>query len=757
MVNLNDRQKSLFVGTPQTSSNVQDQSHKYANFLNLNSLSPPSAQTVVLSPQQTLPTSPSHPDILSYFRPSYTDTKILFPHSSSANVLPQFEPLKISQESQISHELSGNQKTKYYQSAPTSNYPKTYNTDVSKFTTTEPYPRYTKPDFENSYFLNDHYEKYFHSSTSTPRSKPYHIKDGANLFTPPLLQKPISTPPDKIIKEIVIKTNPEELIAKDRQKFFQQLLESDKNLDEGFDNADDQIVAQNDLSSIRSQFEKEVLRQLKGGFVTNPMSDLGLLVNSSSAVSEFSLPSGQKIQISKDYNRLLENDDGSNKIKAIVVKQPTMTTSGTEKNILEELTKGVIPPGAEFEVIKRNKDGGLEEVSKLPQNIPQKKVTFVILEEQSDGSVKVQGVRGSEKESLEQSGEEVDTIIKKIKDGELKLPPSTRLSSSQSVKSIDKVKNNKQNVEENDSKSKRKLISSDTGQRTVKRKEQNNLHFVPTPPTETSSTETYLSYSSNVESSDSYLSSPNIYTVEKKSKNNVFSSTPSYGSLTVDYSENNLDTESLNSDSYISPNSLYDSSTASSLSDNLGLFHLNNSGYIANLFSALKNPSTSVHFPTSDNGNTDILQFPFLPSTSGSTVVNTKARNISNKYPLVDTTIVENAITIPTTTIHAVYGTSTSAYVNKENDNNIYKSKRDRNAIRKTTKKPIKDIRKDNEEEESNVEEIKTEETHLSENNTLSDILKKEGFYAMARFLKQSGLDTILNDTGKYKNDVFIF
>jgi hypothetical protein len=117
---------------------------------------------------------------------------------------------------------------------------------------------------------------------------------------------------------------------------------------------------------------------------------------------------------------------------------PTTTVKPPEE-LFEELRKGVLPPGADFELIRQKQDGGLEEVGKL-QNLPQKKVTFVILEEQPDGSVKVQGVRGNENGGNGETAPDVDSIIKKIQEGEIKLPPSTKLSgkkeSESSYKSV---------------------------------------------------------------------------------------------------------------------------------------------------------------------------------------------------------------------------------------------------------------------------------------------------------------------------------
>ncbi|KAF4517847.1 hypothetical protein B566_EDAN011772 [Ephemera danica] len=104
--------------------------------------------------------------------------------------------------------------------------------------------------------------------------------------------------------------------------------------------------------------------------------------------------------------------------------------------LLDAVTKGVIPSGVNYEVIRQKQDGNLENVKGLPSDLP-KKVTFVILEEQDDGSYKVQGVRkgagipegadiAAEAAKAATAGEdetqEVQSLIKKLQDGRLKLP-----------------------------------------------------------------------------------------------------------------------------------------------------------------------------------------------------------------------------------------------------------------------------------------------------------------------------------------------
>lgn len=88
---------------------------------------------------------------------------------------------------------------------------------------------------------------------------------------------------------------------------------------------------------------------------------------------------------------------------------------------IDDLTKGVLPPGAEFELIKQADNGKLEEVSKIPGALQnKKKVTFVFLEEQDDGSFKVKAVKANGQHTEE--GPEVENILNKIKKGEIQLP-----------------------------------------------------------------------------------------------------------------------------------------------------------------------------------------------------------------------------------------------------------------------------------------------------------------------------------------------
>ena len=134
------------------------------------------------------------------------------------------------------------------------------------------------------------------------------------------------------------------------------------------------------------------------------------------------LPNGKKIQFidaPSGLSSIVPTDSSSLSTSTSALATST-TTIKPPKAIFEELTKGVLPPGADFEIIRQKSDGKLEEIGKTPiQSLPAKKVTFVVLEEQPDGSYKVQGVKGN----TDKEGTDVDSIVEKIKKGELKLPP----------------------------------------------------------------------------------------------------------------------------------------------------------------------------------------------------------------------------------------------------------------------------------------------------------------------------------------------
>lgn len=188
------------------------------------------------------------------------------------------------------------------------------------------------------------------------------------------------------------------------------------------------IQSLDDLDQLQKQYKSQqikkddLLAQLRLAIGSNPEEELGKNVTS----REISLPNGQKVQIIKTTDpNLIPNAKGDNFENILVQRSQTTTSAPPPKAIFEELTKTILPSGANFELLKAGSNGGLESVGGLPSN--QKKVTFVLLEEQSDGSFKVQGVKGND--GKEKQEVDVESILKKIKDGEIKLPPPAKVQS----------------------------------------------------------------------------------------------------------------------------------------------------------------------------------------------------------------------------------------------------------------------------------------------------------------------------------------
>ncbi|XP_063528960.1 uncharacterized protein LOC134740450 [Cydia strobilella] len=206
----------------------------------------------------------------------------------------------------------------------------------------------------------------------------------------------------------------------DREK--QKLYNEIKNLLEesetkGFD---DSLRAK----SVALLQKPDILKQLKVALAENPED-----FNEKNFTSREISLNGQKFEVIRTTNPNLIpkgaiTADGSNlHIMASPAPQKESRIN------FDDLTKGVLPPGADFELIRQSDNGKLEEVSKIPSTIQnKKKVTFVFLEEQDDGSYKVKGVKANGQQTEE--GPEVENILNKIKKGEIQLPGPTKISNA---------------------------------------------------------------------------------------------------------------------------------------------------------------------------------------------------------------------------------------------------------------------------------------------------------------------------------------
>ena len=370
---------------------------------------------------------------------------------------------------------------------------------------------------------------------------------------------------------------------------------------------------------------------LQGGTPVEANSELDKLVK-----QKLNLPDGQNYEI-------IRTSDPKSIPGAIPVeidsKLPT-TTSKPPKEILDELTKGVVPEGTNLEILREGTQG-LEQINGFPTNIPnQKKVTFVLLEEQSDGTFKVQGIKGNSEK--EKDSVDVDSILKRIEKGEIKLPTPTKKPSHDNVK--------------------QKIASSTELNRET-------IHVTSSTPrpsiTEIKRTSFF----------------PPSVTVSP----NSFPSSVSFESTTK--VKTNIETE-------------FDSSIPESASTEY-----------------FKKISTTTHKPSTESSSHE--------ASSGFS-------NVSND-------LLKQAST-----------------VTHSNRNSIFTATRSstRTATRtpsSTSSSPITVFK--SESFPTTNDDIRKEDITRNRNVTLpelTEILKKNGLFAMAKFLKQSGLDSILNETGPY-------
>ncbi|CAK9799759.1 Transforming growth factor-beta-induced protein ig-h3 [Anthophora quadrimaculata] len=379
------------------------------------------------------------------------------------------------------------------------------------------------------------------------------------------------------------------------------------------------------------------------------------------------LPNGKKIQLIDSSSSLTSilPTDGSTLTTSTLALTSSTTTIKPPKAIFDELTKGVLPPGADFEVIRQKSDGKLEEIGKAPiQSLPAKKVTFVVLEEQPDGSYKVQGVKGN----TDKEGSEVESIVERIKKGELKLPPSSsNPTTSPSLHSFaSSLDPNAISTRQNTVTS-TQSIGSTTSRPTTVRSTSVSSRYTESRPTEYFS---HVTISPNsVSTTDKYVSSASSVT------GHVFNS---LGTVNTTPKLNSLDQESRVTMKYPS--------------------------------------SMRSHFiPTMAPVNEII-------TTTAAPVPTTFTHHSTNPY--IHFTVMSLGETLPT-----LKTTTAGPSTNLRNENIIHQDNFERSTFSPTTEFPS---------------------THVQIQESLTTLLRREGLFAMAKYLRQSGLDNVLNETGPY-------
>ncbi|XP_029169808.1 uncharacterized protein LOC114939590 isoform X2 [Nylanderia fulva] len=360
------------------------------------------------------------------------------------------------------------------------------------------------------------------------------------------------------------------------------------------------------------------------------------------------LPNGKKIQVIHAPNGLSSISPSIS--DSTVQASLSTTTIKPPKAIFEELTKGgVLPPGADFEIIRQKSDGKLEEIGKTPiiQN-PAKKVTFVVLEEQPDGSYKVQGVKGNANDK--ESGIDVESIVERIKKGELKLPSSSIGSTTQSS-----------TLAQFESSFNPNLVSTGTSKVSLQSVSPTASTFRPT-------------------------------TLRSVSKHSESKSTTDYFPY-VTVSPNSVST----TDKYVT--------SASSVT-----------GHVYNAL----NPSPTK---TSLSDHTSRVTTKYSSST--------RSQFIPTMAPVNE---VVTTATPPTSYIHfSKYPSSTEASSTFRVSSHSTSNSQNENIV----------------SSQSDFQGTTIPSTEISQDN-LAALLRREGLFAMAKYLRQSGLDNVLNETGPY-------
>ncbi|ETN60464.1 hypothetical protein AND_007911 [Anopheles darlingi] len=426
------------------------------------------------------------------------------------------------------------------------------------------------------------------------------------------------------------------------------------------------------VKSTKALGRDELLKQLKLALAeTSP--DLGGKNYSS---TDLVLPNGEKVQVIRTTDPEIIKRANANS-EGVLTQQLESPTTPKPLSFEDIARSGLLPPGADFELIKQTEDGQIQEVAKIP---PQKKVTFVYLEEQDDGSYKVQGVKGSGDKETKTSGADVDSILKRIKNGEIQLPPSSVSTSKTATPSV--------------------YVDAPITTSTTPRYQ---------PPVKKTNSVTIIPHSTPIEEhpSTAYLSGSTVQlTAATPGPSTIYASTasPSSPSSVTAYAP----------ESY-SGSTLPKQQTSARLvtpAPEPGHFGGDSTARFSEPNSVYTQPAATTAIPT--------------PSATPSPSVYQTAS--TEKY-YSDTTGAEQQ------------QQTASTYRQPHHQNHFHDAVPTASASETVTQ-----------QDSSNAlpEQQKSQDVSTDPQNELPAILKNNGLFAMAKYLRQSGLDTILNETGPY-------
>ncbi|XP_055592018.1 nuclear receptor coactivator 6 isoform X2 [Uranotaenia lowii] len=439
------------------------------------------------------------------------------------------------------------------------------------------------------------------------------------------------------------------------------------------------------VKSTKALGREDLLKQLKLALAEQGPQDLG---GKNFSSTDLVLPNGEKVQVIRTTDPEIIKRANANS-EAVLTQQLDSPTTAKALSFEDIAKSGILPPGADFELIKQSEDGQVQEVAKIP---PQKKVTFVYLEEQDDGSYKVQGVKGSNDKDTKTSGTEVDTILKRIKNGEIQLPPPSNKVVNAPI-----------------------LLEGPTTSTTTPR-------IVP------------------VQKASSVTIIPHSTPIENHRTTNYVADHTIPRTVSSPVTSNYVSTASPSSPSSITafPHSTYYGSTIPQTST-----VVSTPSPITNFFSSEK--STNLFTGISSTYPTSTPPAPTVIPFSGSSTVqySTRSENYNSPSTIAQQTASSNIFTQHATGKFDVVIPTVPTPDNSLTTQNLFKqtqlqqSKQSLPLIQHTTPR-------------ESLQQSQSQQQQTTSTNELPAILKKSGLFAMAKYLRQSGLDTILNETGPY-------
>ncbi|VVC89209.1 unnamed protein product [Leptidea sinapis] len=472
---------------------------------------------------------------------------------------------------------------------------------------------------------------------------------------------------------------------RNKQKLYNEikniLEESETN---GFD---DNLRAK----SVALLQKPDILKQLKVALAENPED----FSEKNFTSREISL-NGQKYEVIRTTNPNLIpkgaiSADSSDLSKYVESPHDSQKESRVS---FDDFTKGVLPPGADYELVKQGDNGKLEEVSVLPTSLPnRKKVTFVFLEEQDDGSYKVKGVKANGQQTEE--GPEVEEILNRIKKGEIQLPGPTKISNSlystttasPSTESTDYIAESSHHPSSYST----FVTTSNYGSSGLKNSEQTtpasthrNSILSSARPTQQYHRETNSPRETYRETHSTRASQTDSYT-PKESQSEVLY-TPKESQRETYKQRDNYEPKESNSESY-TPKEVYRESFTSRDAHR----------------------ETQAYQPTTRQTSTERYVIRSSTPSYSNTRHNQTPRSYSSSTSVKTTSSYRST---PSSSDQIVIGSSTPTPSFEDPTSQSFVA--------------------------------------VGPNPSLVDILKENGLFATAKYLKQSGLDAILNETGPY-------